>query len=215
MSKNTNNILFAGGATLAAIVLFSSVKGNKVPPDATLPIPSYTRGIYDGKPSTFIKFNYPFALQAQRLYKQVPVQLILAQSGLESNWGKAAPGNNFFGVKAGKNWKGEKQLLKTTEILPRNSGYSFPEVISVTQLPSGKFRWVVRDYFRKYDSPLGGYLDYCKLITSGRYADNYKKGDVYSIIDEIKKDGYATDPNYTVKLKKLADLVSNQIRTFA
>lgn len=213
--KNRNNdsvaLVAVAAVTLALVGGGVAVQNNN---PSTSQTSNYDRPIFKGQ-TDFIKKVYPYALQAQRMYPKVPVSLIIAQAGLESGWGKAAVGNNFFGVKAGKSWKGERQLITTTEILPRPSGYNFPEIISVTPTANGKYRYKVKDWFRKYPSPLYSFLDYCKLITSGRYADNYSKGDVYSIIEEIKKDGYATDPNYVPKLKKLVDLVDKVIREAA
>lgn len=211
MAKNNDNLILMSGVLLGVFALSIGTKkalGNELDDNKGSKLP------YDGKPSTFIQKNYPYALQAQRLYPKVPVELPLIQSGLEANWGKSAPGNNFFGYKAFKNWKGQKQLLKTTEILPSNTGYNFPEVLKIEKLPSGKYRWTVKDWFRAYPTPLHSYLDYLKLITSGRYADNYKKGDINAIIEEIAKDGYATDPNYANKLKSLVPKVREYIRSF-
>ncbi len=56
----------------------------------------------------------------------------IAQAALESGWGKSAPGNMFFGVKASKTTpENKKQLLATVEVLSdEKQGYRFPEVIS-------------------------------------------------------------------------------------
>lgn len=201
-------LLLAGGA----IALMSKKEEKNGNNNTNLPPTKYDRPMFDGKPTTYIKAVYPYALQAHNQYPKVPVELIIAQSGLESGWGKAAVGNNFFGVKVGKGWLGDKQLITTFEVLARNTGYNFPEVISVTPTATGKYRWKVKDYFRKYESPAGSFLDYCKLITSGRYADDYASNDVEKIIAEIKKDGYATDPNYVSKVSNLAKMVRNVIK---
>jgi flagellum-specific peptidoglycan hydrolase FlgJ len=212
MSKNSNTILLAGGAVVAFAILAAGKKTVDSNEAKVIPI---IKGQYDGKPSTFIKLNYPYALMAQRKYLKVPVDLILAQSGLESQWGKHGPGFNYFGIKADKGWKGDKQLLQTTEIFSTNTGHSFPEVIKIEKMPSGKYHWTVKDYFRKYASPLEGYLDYCRFITSGRYKNAYESGNLYTTIDMIAKDGYATDPNYASKLKNLASIVDKQVKLIA
>jgi len=230
MSKN-NGLIIGGVALLAIMAATSGSKSNTSAPYS----PTSNKDIrlpFDGKLTTYVRLAYPYALEAHKKYPKVPVNLILTQSALESAYGKASPGNMFFGVKANKNWQGDKQLLRTTEILPKGSGYSFPEVISITKLPSGKYRWVVRDWFRKYPTPLGSFEDYCKLLYSPRYAkalakspnlnamiagttDIYYNDPQFSDISGIKEAGYATDPGYVPKVQKLALLINDAMRNAA
>jgi flagellum-specific peptidoglycan hydrolase FlgJ len=213
MGKGSDGIFLFGGIALIALVAGSSKKSN------SMPDPSSNNDIrlpFDGKLTTYVKLAYPYALEASKQYPKIPTTLILTQSGLESAYGKAAPGNMFFGVKAGKNYTGDKQLLKTTEVLPKATGYAFPEVISITPTKDGKYRWVVRDYFRKYPTPLGSFLDYCKLLYTPRYAKVLTASpNVNNMIAQIKAAGYATDPNYVPKLQKLAALVSTAEKNVA
>lgn len=231
MGKDNNALLIGGGIALIAILAAGSSKTSS----SSVPSPTSSKDIrlpFDGKLTTYVRLGYPYALEAHKQYPKIPVNLILTQSGLESGFGKAAPGNNFLGIKAGKSWKGDRQLLRTTEVLPKGSGYSFPEVISITKLPSGKYRWVVRDWFRKYPTPLGCYLDYCKLLYTPRYAKALAKSpdlnamiagiDWLEYVEEInpsmagiKEAGYATDPNYVPKVQKLALLVNDALRNVA
>lgn len=220
MGKN-DGLLIGGAVLLAALAVTS---GSKSSNSNAMPDPTSNNDIrlpFDGKVTTYVKLAYPYALEAHRQFPKIPTTLILTQSGLESRYGKAAPGNMFFGVKAGKNYTGDKQLLKTTEVLPKGSGYSFPEVISITPLPPDKngvvkYRWVVRDYFRKYPTPLGSFVDYCKLLYTPRYAKVLAVSpNIDKMIAEIKAAGYATDPNYVPKLTKLAALISTVEKTVA
>ncbi|MGN6535213.1 MAG: glucosaminidase domain-containing protein [Mesorhizobium sp.] len=50
-------------------------------------------------------------------------RLTASQAALESGFGKHAPGMNFFGIKAGKSWKGPVNNLMTTEQNPDGSSY--------------------------------------------------------------------------------------------
>lgn len=88
----------------------------------------------------FVQKYYPYAKACEDTTGLNAVAT-LTQAALETGWGQHAPGNMFFGIKAGKNWTGKKQLLKTTEILKdENQGYRFPEVISITPYKTtGKF----------------------------------------------------------------------------
>lgn len=206
MAKSDNTLIYgAAGLTLAALLF--SARGTKAPP------PGPASKAFTGSPTDFIKKMYPYAIQAQKVYPKVPYQLILAFAGLESGWGKAAPGFNFFGTKPGPYWKGEKQIFDTTEVLPKKSGYNFPKVYSVTDSTKypGKYTWKVQDYFRKYPSPLDAFLDFCKFITSGRYSDDYKIPTIKAIVTEIWKDGYATDPGYVNKILKLVDVINKVV----
>ena len=45
--------------------------------------------------------------------------VIIAQAAIESNWGRSVLSsryNNFFGIKAGKSWKGKTVNMKTGEV---------------------------------------------------------------------------------------------------
>lgn len=132
----------------------------------------------------------------------VPALVTLGQAALESGWGKHAPGNNFFGVKAKKDAAPEdKQLLRTKEVLKRSDA-TFPEVISVTPRDDGKYDYVVRDWFRKYPTAAQGFADHAKVLLGKRYKEAFNhKDDPYAFAQAIADAGYATDPGYAKKLK--------------
>lgn len=207
--KSSNGLLIGASATaLALFFILKSGKENKKPIVTTVN--------KAGSATDFFVSNYPFAVAANKVYPQIPIEIFLSFSGVESGFGKHAPKFNFFGTKTGKNYTGQKQLLKTTEILPKSTGYNFPEVIAVKKLPSGKYHWTVRDYFRAFNSPLEAYLDFGKFITSGRYKKAL--GTIYSIdeivnkIQKIWAAGYATDPNYVSKHRKMVTLIKDVIK---
>src|SRR3989344_3008801 len=68
----------------------------------------------DGKKTVFIVKYFNDARQ-NGVVTKVPFIFSLSQAGAESNWGMAAFGNNFFGIKSGKSWTGATQKLKTWE----------------------------------------------------------------------------------------------------
>ena len=105
--------------------------------------------------NTFKEKYLPYALESERK-TGISAVFILAQAALETGWGKYAPGNMFFGVKATKTTPPEKkQLLRTKEVLacptPTKEGL-FPEIISITKRADGKYLYIVRDWFKKYES---------------------------------------------------------------
>lgn len=162
----------------------------------------------------FIKKYYPFALETE---KKTGIRAVftLTQAGLESGWGKSAPGNMFFGVKATKNTpENKRQLLTTTEILPRGAKANFPKIISVEPYGEGKFRYKVKDWFKKYDTPEECFTDHADFFfRNQRYAKALKvKNDPYQFAEEIARAGYATDPAYASKLKKLMQKIEEIIK---
>ncbi|MFJ1490499.1 glycoside hydrolase family 73 protein [Capnocytophaga canis] len=161
---------------------------------------------------TFVEKYKEFALATEQK-TGIKAVFTLAQAGLESGWGKSAPGNMFFGVKATKNTPKEKrQLLRTTEILS-SPNVAFPEIISVSPLPSGKYRYVVKDWFVRYDSPEDCFTDHANFFfRNKRYAKALAvKQNPYKFAEEIAKAGYATAPNYAESLKKTIQVIEKYV----
>lgn len=134
---------------------------------------------------TFVETYLPYAQRAVAGTKISPYT-VLAAAALESGSGAHAPGYNFFGIKAGSNWKGETQRLLTTEEI------------------NGKLVKVMQT-FRKYSSPEGSFRDYVKVVTGARYVAAGVTGttDPYEQIRRIHAAGYATDSHYTAKVTDL------------
>ena len=161
-------------------------------------------------PKEFIKQYKPFALESEKK-TGISHLFILAQAALESGWGERGVGNNFFGIKVPKNLvsntpANKKQLFKTTEVLNApNLGYKFPQVMSIYELPNGKYKYEVKDWFRKYDTPEECFTDHAEFFFKNkRYAKALLvKADPYKFAEEVAKAGYATAHNYADSLKKL------------
>lgn len=123
----------------------------------------------------FIAQMTPYAIEASRRTGVDP-NVILAQAALESNWGKSAPGNNYFGI------KGNGQTLATKEVV---NGKTVSTKAS----------------FRTYDNPLQSFLDWATLIsTNPRYAGVVSGLTPAQQIAALGASGYATDPKYATKL---------------
>lgn len=154
----------------------------------------------------FVRSYLPFALQTQAKTGIHP-HFILAQAALESGWGKKAPGNMFFGVKDTDGVNGNEQLLTTTEY-SKSANLKFPQIISITEeIRKGVkwFRYRVRDYFRKYNTPEESFTDHARFfLRNRRYATALQfKEDPYRFAREVAKAGYATDPDYEKKIVAL------------
>lgn len=153
-------------------------------------------------PKDFYEKYKPFALETERK-TGISHLFILAQSALETGWGKSAPGNMMFGVKASISTPPEKrQLVQTTEILA-NDKAKFPVIISIEKRPDGRFKYIVKDWFRKYNSPEESFTDHANLfVNNKRYAKALLvRSDPYKFAEEVSKAGYATEPTYAERLK--------------
>jgi len=158
-------------------------------------------------PREFVTSFLPFARQTE-IKTGISAIAILAQAALESGWAKAAIGNSFFGVKDTDGINGNEQLLTTTEY-SRRSDLKFPEIISVESvIRNGQkyYKCIVKDYFRKYDTPEDCFNDHVQFFfRNPRYAKALTvRSDTNRFIEEIALAGYATDPNYATVLKSVA-----------
>lgn len=169
MSKEENIILPVIG--LGAVLLLFSGGSNKNLPPAPGPGSSLT-------PTDFVKQYWPIAVYAEDK-TGIPALFTITQAGLESAWGKSAPGYNYFGVKADSSWHGEVQNLATTEYV------------------NGKYVHVVLP-FRAYPGPIESFIDHGNFfLQNSRYAPALDYLDhPYIFAAMIAKEGYATAPNY-------------------
>ncbi len=158
----------------------------------------------------FVKNYYTHAEQASK-QTGIPALFALAQSALETGWGRTIKGNMMFGVKkgTGKNyggWSGDTQLITTTEYAStatRRFPFIYPGY--PTKTASGKWKYRIKDVFRAYSSPADSFIDWAGLLfTNRRYrpALAYRK-QPYRFAQQIAQAGYATDPNYAEKLQKI------------
>jgi len=132
---------------------------------------------------------YLAAAVANERASGVPWQVTLAQAALESGWGRHAPGNNFFGIKADASWAGARQTLRTREVI---------DGASVS----------VEADFRAYATPLESFADHAAFLRRWpRYAAAFTTRDPREFARLVAAAGYATDPHYAATLVKLIDQV--------
>lgn len=140
-------------------------------------------------PDAFVRELYPLAQRAARQLGVSP-ELLLSQAALETGWGehqlrdgRGQPSNNFFNIKAGRDWQGP---VVTVPALEYRDGVAVRE-------------WSA---FRAYESAAESFTDYAALISgSGRYQQALSQAqnpDAY--IRELAAAGYATDPDYADKV---------------
>lgn len=171
-------------------------------------------------PERFVDAYYGFARQAEKK-TGIPALFALAQSALESGWGKSAPGNMLFGIKPGNGksfggWQGDKQLVTTAEY-STSANLKFPQILPGYPKKEGdKYKYLVKDYFRSYPSPLYSFLDWAGMLSGlSRYSKAMQnKNDPFLFAEQVAKAGYATDPTYAKKvigvMQQLTPFVKSQ-----
>ena len=150
-------------------------------------------------PEEFLEAVKPYAEKAAAELN-VGTDVLLAQAALETGWGKYlihdTQGNNtfnLFNIKA-TGWQGKSVTVNTLE---NKQGVTQQE----------------RAAFRQYQDYEQSFADYVALIKNNpRYKDALMAGgDSESYAEALQKAGYATDPDYASKIKRL--LGSDSIRT--
>ena len=134
-------------------------------------------------PEEFQQLYMPYA-QAVSQRTGLDPRLVLAQSALETGYGRSAPNNNFFGIKSHGQSGGSNLMTQEFE-----NG----QMVSRPQS------------FRGYESPAQSFEGYADFIEQNpRYRDVLQQGDLAGQISAMGRSGYATDPNYASKLANIA-----------
>lgn len=155
----------------------------------------------------FVHTYRPHA-QASEVRTQVPWLVTLGQAALESAWGKQTCGNNMFGIKATSGVPEAQRKLCTTREVHTTDSVRYPEVISVTARSDGKFDYVVKDWFRSFDSPTDSFEAHGKVLQATRYIKAFDHtDDPYAFAREVAAGGYATAPNYALALTGVMKLI--------
>jgi len=148
------------------------------------------------KISYVIKFISDFSgycLNAERRY-HLPAEVLLAQIAGETGWGRKIlcedekDSKNLFNIKINSEWAGDYVNKKVLEYINGEKKYIYQK-------------------FKKYETYQDSVDDYCHLILKyTRYKECQEwNGDIDKYINGLLKGGYATDPQYGVKLKKIID----------
>lgn len=122
------------------------------------------------------------AVQIGKNYNLFP-SVILAQSALESNYGKSELSqinNNYFGIK-------------------RGNSDNFVEY-NTTEYINGEAK-ILNEAFRSYNNKQESFEDYAKLITKASRYESVRNAQNYAqACNNLQSSGYATDPNYAQKI---------------
>ena len=127
---------------------------------------------------SYIK-HYKTIAVAEMMRSGVPASITLAQGILESEFGNsrlARTANNHFGIKCSSSWQGEKAYTGSKKL--SNCYRSYPDT---------------EQSYRDHTNFLVGNKRYAKLF-------RLKTTDYEGWAKGLRKAGYATDPNYAVRL---------------
>lgn len=124
----------------------------------------------------------------------VPVKALVAQAALETGWGRhvirdgeGRSSFNFFGIKSHRDWRGDSVKVPTLE---------YRDGVAAKELAS----------FRAYDSLEQSFRDYADFLRSNpRYEKALRAGDADEFVQGLQEAGYATDPAYAEKIRKIMD----------
>ncbi len=157
-------------------------------------------------PLEFVNQFYPHAQKVED-ETGLPALFVVAQSALETGWGKSVAGNNMFGVKGTGRHPEREHLVTTTEFLSKPDAV-FPEILFIEEVKPGKrWKYTVKDWFRKYPTAYDSFADHARLLGA---ADRYQPAWQFSMKSEtpspeefgaaIARAGYATAPDYEVQI---------------
>jgi flagellar protein FlgJ len=140
-------------------------------------------------PEEMAAFSQKLMPLLQKAGQQLGVspKILLAQTAIETGWGRSVVGNNLFGIKAGSSWTGSKVDAATHE-------YENGQLVSIT------------DAFRAYPSAEASVADFVSLVQNNpRYRAALGKGeDIVGYAQGLLAGGWATDINYVSKLHTVA-----------
>ncbi|WP_395702694.1 glycoside hydrolase family 73 protein [Aquabacterium sp.] len=141
------------------------------------------------QPAHVISFVSAHAADARNISARtgVPTEVILAQSALESNWGRKVIGNAYFGIK-GKSASGKSTRFATHE--ETRSGQRVSEV----------------DEFRAFANYAEAAEDYASLIMRRYSGAMAYKSDPMKFAEAVARLRYATDSAHGAKLKSILRL---------
>lgn len=143
-------------------------------------------------PEQFVRELLPVA---ERVAEQSGInpRLMIAQAALETGWGRhmiegdgGSPSYNLFGIKADQRWQGGSVDIATTE---------FREGVPMSE----------RAAFRAYPDYESSFRDYVSFLESNpRYRDVLAAADDPDLFaNRLQEAGYATDPNYGAKIRRI------------
>ncbi|TAJ94382.1 MAG: flagellar assembly peptidoglycan hydrolase FlgJ [Gammaproteobacteria bacterium] len=190
------NLSSGRGVGLAGMIEQQLSAGARLHPERTAEIfqdPAPRAAAAEGfaTPVDFVRELWPLARQAGGELG-IPPEAIVAQAALETGWGghliarkDGRDSHNYFGIKAGPEWTGERVSRYSLE---------YENGVLVRQ----------RADFRAYPDRASAMADYVRLLGTERYAAGIRRGQSAGEFGHVlQAAGYATDPRYGEKLENI------------
>lgn len=158
-------------------------------PAADTPMP-----VRFSSPEEFVSHLLPIA-ETVAAESGLNPQVMVAQAALETGWGRhmiengaGKPSFNLFGIKADSRWQGESVNIATSE---------YREGVKMSE----------RANFRSYQDFESSFRDYVHFLQNNpRYRDVLASADDPDVFaDKLQAAGYATDPAYGEKIRRILD----------
>lgn len=155
-------------------------------------------------PAQFVEHLLPIARRVAA-DSDVDPRVMIAQAALETGWGKHmieagdnSPSHNLFGIKADQRWHGDAVTVATTE---------YREGVPLNEQAA----------FRSYADYESSFRDYLSFLKSNpRYRDALASAaDPAQFADKLQAAGYATDPAYGEKIRRIMSGASFEAATGA
>lgn len=131
---------------------------------------------------------------------------ITAITCLESDWGRRGVLEyNLFGERAGEDWKGRKQLVRTTEIHHSEPVLLEKErIVSRYQLNKGTFKFIIMRWYKDYDSIYHCISDHIRIFN--QFPEAMKHCDDAHLFPKLICKEPFTDSEGIVRYKKYDSL---------
>lgn len=137
----------------------------------------------------FISTLMPHAKKASELLGVDP-KLLLAQAALETGWGKHILQN--------KDGETTHNLFNIKSVEKNPTQHS--TAVEAIEYKDNKPEWI-QSLFKSYASYSESFMDYVKLLQSPKYEKALENaGSAVDYLTQLKKAGYATDPQYVEKI---------------
>ncbi|NJC27234.1 glucosaminidase domain-containing protein [Neolewinella antarctica] len=149
--------------------------------------------VYSADQAAYVKRYNKIAMREMER-SGVPASIKLAQGLLESDAGRstlARTANNHFGIKCGRNWKGEEYYKKDDDYNSKGQ--------------------LIKSCFRQYRNPEASFVAHSEFLRDPAKAFRYgflfrlKPTDYKGWARGLRKSGYATNPRYPELLISLID----------
>ena len=155
-----------------------------------------------GNPESFTSFMF-LTFEDWLIREGFDPKIVIAQSALETGWGRHTPGHNLFGIKSyHEDHMGSKKLV-TTEVVNNKEVHALAEFSSPNSFDASVRAYIhLINHTRRYRHIMELFKG---LPTTAENAEKY--------ITAVHDAGYSTDPKYVIKAMGCYNRVSSIINS--